>query len=94
MMLDCLERMLPCTQSISCMYAAGPVLVSGAVSLIGYAAFVDYRYLLPATLPQSGGKRSMEWYIHASVSAFVLGNVIFNYSRCVATNVRPAPINC
>ena len=93
-----LDRLLPCTQSASCMYGAGPVLVTGGLSLIAYAASVDYRYMMPraaegaasAGTRASAGGRSRDWWLHAGVSGFLVGNVLYNYIRCVATNVCAA----
>jgi hypothetical protein len=89
-----LER-LPCPQSSSIMYTVGPAFVAGACSLIGYAASVDVRYLMPATaaVARSRGEQgkpwlSRGWCLHAGVSGFILGNVVYNYYRCVTTNVR------
>ena len=86
------DKLLPCTQSASCMYAAGPLLVTGGLSLIGYATSVDYRYLMPSAAAKAGDRqlagRSRDWWIHAGISGFLVGNVLYNYVRCVATNVR------
>ena len=90
----CWARVPACTPSASVLYGAGPVLVAGACSLIGYAASVDIRYLLPTTGNRiTGGKptepgSSREWLFHAGVSSLILGNVAYNYIRCVITNVR------
>ena len=91
-----LDRLMPCTQSASCMYGAGPVLVTGGLSMIAYATSVDYRYLMPRAAEGTGsagtqtsvGGRSRDWWIHAGVSGFLVGNVVYNYVRCVLTNVR------
>ena len=91
-----LDTIMPCTKSAKCMYYAGPVLVTGALSLISYAASVDYRYLLPSAAAAAAGgaataerraTKARDWWLHASVSGFLLGNVLYNYVRCAATNV-------
>eukprot|EP01045_Picozoa_sp_COSAG04_P008585 COSAG04_NODE_478_length_13690_cov_7.415569_7_plen_191_part_00 len=98
-----LDTIMPCTKSAKCMYYAGPVLVTGALSLISYAASVDYRYLLPSAAAAAAGgaataerraTKARDWWLHASVSGFLLGNVLYNYVRCAATNVpslAPSP---